>query len=128
VKLLLDTHVLLWILQDDPSLSQGARIAYSNPGNELHFSVASYWELCIKLSLGKLRLADGWSSAIERELVQNEVHWLPIQPRHIEAVVDLPWHHRDPFDRLLVAQCRTEGLAFLSADAQIAKYDLEVIW
>ena len=95
---------------------------------ELHFSVASYWELAIKLSFGKLRLADGWSSAIERELAQNEVRWLPIQPRHIEAVVDLPWLHRDPFDRLLVAQCRTEGLAFLSAEAQIAKYDLEVIW
>lgn len=128
MKLLVDTHVLLWILQDDPSLSPVARNAYGDPANVLHFSVASYWELCIKLSLGKLRLADGWSSSIERELAENEVRWLPIQPRHVEAIVDLPWLHRDPFDRLLVAQCRAEGFALISADAQIAKYDVEVIW
>ena len=128
MKLLVDTHVLLWILQDDPSLSPVARNAYGDPANMLYFSVASYWELCIKLSLGKLRLADGWSSSIERELAENEVRWLPIQPRHVEAIVDLPWLHRDPFDRLLVAQCRTEGLALISADAQIAHYDVEVIW
>ena len=128
MKLLLDTHVLLWIVQDDPSLSPRARSAFSNPANMLHFSVVSYWELCIKLSLGKLRLADGWSPSIERELAENEIRWLPIHPRHIEAVVDLPWHHRDPFDRLLVAQCRTESFALISADAQITQYDVEVIW
>ena len=128
MKLLVDTHVLLWILQDSPSLSPVARNAYGDPANMLYFSIASYWELCIKLSLGRLRLADGWSSSIERELAENEVQWLSIQPRHVEAVVDLPWLHRDPFDRLLVAQCRTEGLALISADAQVAQYDVEVIW
>ncbi|MCK4515664.1 MAG: type II toxin-antitoxin system VapC family toxin, partial [Spirochaetaceae bacterium] len=127
MKLLVDTHVLLWILQDDPSLSPVARNAYGDPANMLYFSIASYWELCIKLSLGKLRLAAGWSSSIERELAGNEVQWLSIQPRHVEAVVDLPWLHRDPFDRLLVAQSLTEGLALISADAQIAQYDVEVI-
>ena len=116
------------MLQDDPSLSPIARNAYGDPPNMLYFSVARYWELCIKLSLGRLRLADGWSSSIERELAENEVRWLSIQPRHVEAIVDLPWYHRDPLDRLLVAQCRTEGLALISADAQIAHYDVEVIW
>lgn len=128
MKLLLDTHVLLWILQDDPSLSPVARKAYGDSTNLVYFSVASYWEFCIKLSLGKLELADGWSSAIERELAENEVRWLPIQPRHVEAIVDLPWIHRDPFDRLLVAQCRAESMAFVSAHTQIAQYDIEVIW
>ena len=105
-----------------------ARKTYGDSTNLLYFSVASYWELCIKLSLGKLRLADGWSSSIERELAENEVRWLPIQPRHVEAVADLPFYHRDPFDRLLVAQCRTESLALVSADARVAQYDIEVIW
>ena len=128
MKCLIDTHVLLWVLLDDKSLTDRARATYSDPDNAMFFSVASYWELCIKLSLGKLRFAQGWQSSIEQELSSNDVRWLPIQPRHAEAVVDLPWLHRDPFDLLLVAQCLTEDLALLTADPQLSDYAVEVVW
>ena len=128
MKLLIDTHVLLWILQNDTALSKRARQCYGNTANELYFSGASYWELCIKLSLGKLRLAANWVPRFEEEMVKNAIRWLPIQPRHTEAVIGLPWHHRDPFDRLLVAQCQVEDLSLLTANSQIRKYDVEAVW
>lgn len=128
MKALLDTHVLLWIMTDDPALSRDARAAYTDRRTDVFFSVAGYWEMCIKISLGKLRLAPGWPDAIERMFASDGVKWLPVQPRHAEATIDLPWHHRDPFDRLLVAQCQTEELSLITADTTLAKYGIPVIW
>ena len=128
MRLLLDTHVLIWIFQDHQSLSVTAREQYADNQNELYFSVASYWEMCIKLSLGKLKLKENWTSTLEEEMAMNEIKWLPIRPRHINAIVKMPWIHRDPFDRLLVAQCQTEELAFMTADVKLSAYEIDVVW
>lgn len=90
--------------------------------------MASYWEICIKLSLGKLRLANQWQAMMDAGMRDTGIRWLQIQPAHARAVVALPFHHRDPFDRMLVAQANCEGLTLLSADPSLALYAVPVIW
>ena len=90
--------------------------------------MASYWEICIKVSLGKLQVADNWPDLIRTEMMANDIHWLSIDPRHCREVIALPHHHRDPFDRLLIAQARLEGLTLLSADPNFGRYDVGVVW
>ncbi|RMG53824.1 MAG: type II toxin-antitoxin system VapC family toxin [Gammaproteobacteria bacterium] len=128
MKVLIDTHALLWLLEDAPQLSGQAREVFLDPEGQLYFSAASYWEICIKLSIGKLELADGWEKIISRELRRNEIRWLALEPAHMQGVVDLPWHHRDPFDRLLIAQALHESMGVLTADRHFAAYGVDVIW
>jgi PIN domain nuclease of toxin-antitoxin system len=128
VKVLLDTHVLLWVLTDSSKLSPTAATAYRNPGHELYISAASLWEIGIKVSLGKLILQNDWPPIIGNELERNGIRWLPIEMAHCATVATLPFHHRDPFDRLLVAQALHEGMTLLSADATLAAYGVEVLW
>lgn len=127
MRLLIDTHALLWLL-DDRRLSATAAKAFLQPDAQLFLSVASYWEICIKVSLGKLQVAENWPDLIQTEMMVNDIHWLPIEPRHCREVIALPHHHRDPFDRLLVAQARLEGLTLLSADPNLGGYDVTVVW
>ncbi|HVX61166.1 MAG TPA: type II toxin-antitoxin system VapC family toxin [Pirellulales bacterium] len=103
MKLILDTHVFLWMSLDDPRLSRQARDLIADSDNELLLSPASYWELAIKVSLGKYQLAEPLDEFVNREVEINGVTILPIQPTHAAQVAGLPFHHRDPFDRLLVA-------------------------
>ncbi len=128
MKILLDTHVLLWMLSRAERLSETARSLISDQDNELLFSVAAYWEIGIKVSIGKLGLSDDWQETIPTEMARNEIAWLPISPAHIHAVSKLPWMHRDPFDRLLVAQAQTEELTLLTNDAAFSGYDVVVSW
>ncbi len=128
MKILIDTHALLWLLEDAPQLSGRAREAFLDTGAQLYFSAASYWEICIKLSIGKLELADGWEKIIAREMRRNEIRWLALEPAHMQGVVGLAWHHRDPFDRLLIAQALHESMAVLTADRHFLAYGVEVIW
>jgi PIN domain nuclease of toxin-antitoxin system len=128
VKVLLDTHVLLWVLTDSSKLSPTAVTAYKNPEHELYVSAASLWEIGIKVSLGKLVLQKEWSTTIVNELERNGIRWLPIEMAHCVTVATLPFHHRDPFDRLLVAQARHEKMALLTADMTLAAYGVEVLW
>ena len=128
MKVLLDTHVFIWLLEDAPQLSQIARYSFTNPDNELFFSAASYWEICIKISIGKLELASGWEKIIHRELTQNNIGWLAIDPEHMQGILLLPMHHRDPFDRLLIAQAASESMSILTADQHFSSYDIPVIW
>ncbi len=127
MRLLLDTHAFLWSITSS-RLSPAADAAFLDTGNQLFLSVASYWEMCIKLSLGKLALPDNWQQVAERAMAVNEIRWLPIEPRHCRAVIALPHHHHDPFDRLLVAQAQTEKLTLLSADPNFGGYDVPVVW
>ncbi len=127
MRLLLDTHAFLWSITSR-QLSPAADSAFLDPDNPLFLSVASYWEMCIKLSLGKLALPDNWQQVTERAMTINEIRWLPIEPRHCQALIALPHHHRDPFDRLLVAQAQTEKLTLLSADPNFGGYDVAVVW
>lgn len=128
MRLLLDTHAFLWWVQDAVDLSRKARRAIADPGNECLFSLASCWEIAIKLSLGKLKLAAPMERFIPEQLAANGIVRLDIDFRHVAKVATLPFHHRDPFDRLLVAQAAQEGLPIVSADAVFQKYGVKRIW
>jgi PIN domain nuclease of toxin-antitoxin system len=127
MRLLLDSHTFLWWVKDDHSLKRRARAAIADVDNECFLSHASIWEMAIKASLGKLKLP----STIERFVVEhcetNSFHLLPITLAHIASVEDLPLHHRDPFDRLLVAQARYEAMTLVSRDASLKAYGVSVI-
>lgn len=128
MKLLIDTHALLWLIADDKRLSDRARACFLDPDNDLYFSIASLWEICIKLSLDKLELEEDWYASLRRELRVNRVRWLAIRPEHCLQLIDLPFHHRDPFDRLLLAQAKVESMHLLSADSHLSAYDVRLIW
>lgn len=118
MKLLLDTHVLLWWLANDPSLASQARSLISNPENSIFVSAVSLWEIWLKQSLGKLRLPDDFESRLAGEAFES----LPLTAAHARQVAILPWHHRDPFDRMLIAQAQAERLTLLTADEIAAAY------
>lgn len=118
MRLLLDTHLLLWWLDDSPLLPDEAHRLIENPENTIFVSVASLWEIRIKQSLGKLVLP----AAFQQVLRESGFELLSIDARHTEALAGLPLHHRDPFDRMLLAQAREEDLLLLSADAGLRPY------
>jgi len=123
MELLLDTHVVLWWLADDPRLTPKARSLIADPVNGPVVSAASAWEIAIKQGLGKVML-DG---DFEQAVLEQGFATLAISFRHAMATLDLPLVHRDPFDRLLVAQARVEGLSLLSADPLLERYPVTVI-
>lgn len=127
MRLLLDTHTFLWFIYRQPAGERYFQLCL-DPANALYLSAASYWEISIKAGLGKLDLAASWPKVFDRELDANTIHWLPIEKSHCLELLTLPRHHRDPFDRLLIAQARVEGLTLLSADANFNGYDVAVIW
>ena len=131
MNLLLDTHTVLWFYLADPQLSGTANAAIVDPANEKWVSPASYWEIAIKISTGKYDMAqpfeDFWRNAID----MNGFKILHIQPRHAAAVAILPFppsNHRDPFDRLIVAQAKVEGMNIVSADAELDPYGITRVW
>lgn len=128
MKILLDTHVFLWWVAEDPRLSEAAREVVSAGENELLFSAASGWEMAIKVRLGKLRVPDDLGAYLSMQLSKNAVEVLPVTLRHATGVAHLPGHHRDPFDRLLVAQALAESLTIVTADPLVAKYPVETLW
>jgi PIN domain nuclease of toxin-antitoxin system len=128
MKVLLDTHAFLWLITDEDRLSENARQTFLNTENSLFFSVASLWEICIKKSLGKISLMDGWFQTIQKEIQINTIQWLPIEMTHCAEVTELPFHHRDPFDRMLIAQAIVEELKLLSRDSRLSDYAIELIW
>jgi PIN domain nuclease of toxin-antitoxin system len=128
MRVLLDTHAFLWWLEDAPALSKRARKAISEPANECLLSLASCWEMAIKLSLGKLRLPSPIEQFVPEQLSANAFRQLDINFRHVARIATLPFHHRDPFDRLLAAQALEEHCAIVSADRTFGKYGVKCIW
>lgn len=128
MKILLDTHAFLWWITDDPRLSLRAREIIADGANVLFLSAASGWEIAIKAKLGRLRLPDEPERFILKQLESNAIEVLPVQMSHALHVYALPDHHRDPFDRLLIAQAQLEKLPILTADPQISRYEVETIW
>jgi PIN domain nuclease of toxin-antitoxin system len=128
VKLLLDTHAFLWWVEGAPAVGRRARAELANPDNDVFLSIASCWELAIKLSLGKLRLTQSLERFIPEQLSRNGFVLLGLEFRHVARVADLPFHHRDPFDRVLVAQALLDGFAIVSADRVFRKYGVTVVW
>ena len=123
MKLLVDTHVLIWAVLEDAALPERFRAALSDPAAEIHVSAVSVWEVSIKRSLGKLAVpADLFDHAAASGCVA-----LPITWNHARAVEALPPHHADPFDRMLIAQARVEGLTLLTADRAFSAYDVALL-
>jgi len=124
VKLLLDSHTFLWWLAEDPKLSAGARQAVADPSSTVHVSAATVWELSIKASLGKLDL-DG--ADLVEEIEENDFVELPMTARHSLAAATLARHHNDPFDRMLIAQARIEGLTIVTRDPAFRAYGVATL-
>ena len=123
MRLLVDTHALLWALGEPSALSSTAREAISDPANVVVVSSASLWECAMKASIGKLDLPEDFFDAIPE--LGYEV--LPIRIGHLNVYRTLPMHHRDPFDRMLVAQAKADALTLISQDPEIAQYDIEIL-
>jgi PIN domain nuclease of toxin-antitoxin system len=128
LRYLLDTHSFLWWVREGDRVSGTAREAISDAGNEIFLSVASAWEIAIKAGLGKLDIPRGPEWFISRHTELNDLSVLSIDLRHALGVHDLPDLHRDPFDRILVAQSRAEGMPILTADPEISRYPVETLW
>lgn len=125
MSFLLDTHAFIWWLNDSPELSLNARKTISRPENRIFFSHASYWEIAIKVSIGRLRFP---MNSMESELLKNGFELLAIKSSHIIQSASLPMLHRDPFDRMLIAQAQLENLTLLTVDQHIQKYELPLAW
>ena len=128
MKVLLDTQTFLWWIASDSQLSERARTVIEDADHQLFLSAASGWEIAIKTRIGKLRLADDLHGFVSEQLRINAIQVLPIQMAHALHMATLPDHHRDPFDRMLVAQSQLEQLPILTIDPQIARYSVTVIW
>lgn len=128
MRLLLDTHTFLWFFRGDPKLSATARALIENMDNEVLLSKASAWEMAIKQSIGKLNFGLPFKAILVQQLNQNRVEMLDISLDHIETVASLPVHHRDPFDRLIIAQGIVENIPIISADVIFDTYSIQRIW
>ena len=128
MKVLLDTHTFLWFVLDDPQLSLPAKTLVEDPANDVFVSPASFWEVAIKVRLGKLDLHGPYDDFMHRGIVGNEFAILPIEPRHTSLLTTLPFHHRDPFDRLLVSQAKVENMPIVSADEVLDAYGVQRQW
>ena len=127
MRLLLDTHTFLWFIDDNPRLSSNAKSLLESD-NDLLLSTASLWEIAIKLSLGKLSLPEPFEAFVFYQLSLNAIDILQIDTAHLGVVATLPFRHRDPFDRLLVAQAMVEQLPIVSADVEFDAYSIERLW
>jgi len=128
MNLLLDTHAFLWFIAGDNRLSQTARSLIENPENQVFLSQVSLWEIAIKISLGKLTLLQPFERLIADQLRENQIQLLDIRLQHAAGVISLPFHHRDPFDRMLIAQAQAEHLTLVSEDSAITQYDVLRAW
>lgn len=128
MRYLLDTNAFLWWITDDSRLSEVARTIISNAENQVFFSAASAWEIAIKRQLGRLSFLTDPAILVPHQVAANAFGSLPIEIRHGLRVLQLPLHHRDPFDRILVAQAQVERIPLLTADPLIAQYDVATAW
>ncbi|MDZ8108823.1 MAG: type II toxin-antitoxin system VapC family toxin [Nostoc sp. DedQUE12a] len=128
MRALLDTHAFIWWVTNNPQLSANARNAIADSGNTLFLSVVSAWEIIIKNKLGKLTLPEPVEQYIPSRLAINRFESLPIQMSHVLQVASLPDIHRDPFDRILIAQSQVENLPIVTIDQQITQYFVQTIW
>jgi PIN domain nuclease of toxin-antitoxin system len=127
MKLLLDTHAFIWFVEDDEKLPERIRIQIEDAENEILISIVSLWEIAVKTSLGKLELTIDIPSMISK-IEENGFSILPILPEHTVFVSSLPFHHRDPFDRMLISQSITEKIKMVSKDGAFDDYDVDIIW
>lgn len=128
MKLLLDTHALYWYVEGDPQLTITAQTLIQSLSNDVLISPVSYWEIAIKISIGKWQLHRKYEEFIDIGLNRYGFQILPILPTHTTKVIELPFYHRDPFDRLLVAQGLIEGIPIISNDSALDAYGVVRLW
>ena len=128
MRLLIDTHALLWFCEGNSTLSDEARSAMEDEANERYVSHSSAWEVAIKVSLGKLKLHDDYRMIFSGVLKANGFVLLSPTVDHYDALIRLPRHHGDPFDRLILAQAQVEGLVIVTCDAEFPAYGLPLLW
>lgn len=126
MQILLDTHILIWFLEGNNQLSVQRQKLLTDSQNEVFISIASLWELAIKISIGKIRLSKSLFQIIQ-QLAVEKIEILPILPPHVLLVETLPFHHRDPFDRIIIAQSQVEKFELMSDDNEFAKYGVNLI-
>lgn len=127
-SILLDTHALLWFTRGHEKLSDTARQVIEAPENKRYLSIASLWEISLKVSHGKLKINRPLTQFVQRYVEGADIHVLGIEPTHLDMFIDLPFHHKDPFDRIMIAQAKVEGLTLVSCDEHFPKYDVDVLW
>jgi PIN domain nuclease of toxin-antitoxin system len=125
MKFLLDTHAFLWFVDESPQLAAHARKLIEDGNNEVQVSIASLWEMAIKVSLSRLQLPAALEPFVTQQLAANDFSLLPIEVSHLGLVASLPFHHRDPFDRLLAAQSLVENIPVISADSRLDSYGIQ---
>ena len=128
MKLLLDTHTFLWFIEGNFNLSNTARSLIEDEGNQRFLSIASLWEMAIKVSLNKLTLETAFTSLVRKQVYGNAIEVLEICPEHLDVLVKMPFHHKDPFDRLIIAQSVAESIAVISKDSEFEKYPVTLLW
>lgn len=128
MKLLLDTQTVLWFWWDDPRLCARAKAAVSDPANQKFVSLATPWEVAIKVSLKKLDIGGPYPGFFRQHMARTNFDWLPFTEDHFNGLLAMPFHHRDPFDRLLISQARMEKLPLVSSDAIFDAYGVTRIW
>ena len=128
MKLLLDTHAFIWFVDGNPKLSSAARTAIDNIENPVYLSVASVWELAILVSLKRITLQRTVKEYVALYTDRNAIDLRAVTIDHVEGIVHLPFHHRNPFDRLLIAQAKFHDLTLISADGTFKQYDVNILW
>ena len=128
MKYMLDTHSLIWFIDGDVKLSVHARQLMDDEANELFVSIGSLWEMAIKFSIGKLNLGSPFAEMFPQQLTDNSIEILGITVDHLRAVCELPFHHRDPFDRLIIAQAVVERWPIISVDTIFDGYGVKREW
>lgn len=128
MKVLLDTHTFLWFIAGDAQLDGYARQLIEEPGNERFLSMASVWEITIKSSLGRLMVPMPPSTLIREQIWANAIDLLPITHEHLDILYTMPYHHKDPFDRLLAAQAIQERMLIVTKDQAFNAYDVQIAW
>ena len=127
MNLLLDTHALIWFLEGDSQLSQTAKSQISNPDNVCFISQATLWEMAIKLSIGKLEMKNSYQD-LPKLIWENGIEILTIEFEHFEYIINLPFFHKDPFDRIIISQSIVEKMPLISIDSCFKDYPVDLIW
>ena len=126
MQLLLDTHILIWFINGDKQLDEDTKASIKNLNNQCYLSMASIWEIAIKIRLGKLDINISFDT-LKTVLINNQIELLPIHFEHIQQLLTLPLHHNDPFDRLIISQAISEDIIVASKDAKFKFYDIKLI-
>jgi PIN domain nuclease of toxin-antitoxin system len=128
MRILLDTHAFLYFISGSAELSPVARASIENPSHQRFLSIASLWEIAIKVSIQKLEVGMTMSELVSREVRGNSIDVLHIEPQHLDYLSSLPFHHKDPFDRLMIAQSFSEDIPLLTKDSAFGAYGVRMIW